>query len=233
MTLDFGVRYEFQPGYKDAGLNVANFDRTVPVTGQVVLPSDPKAREFVAPATLAAVNACPGPAIGGVPCTPFVTAEDAGIPETLRKNYYTQFLPRLGFAYRVDNKTTVRGSFGLYNMVLLGSVFFSLTGTVQSDVRAFSNVGADGRPVFVLPQTRPPNATGVRAGSLGTFEFRTANQIDFKPPQMAQWSLTVDRQIAGSTGLRLSYIGNKSTQLPWAPDLTSRSHRPRSSRSGR
>jgi hypothetical protein len=59
----------------------------------------------------------------------------------------------------------------------------------------------------------------VRAGSLGTFEFRTANQIDFKPPQMAQWSLSVDREIGGSTGLRLSYIGNKSTQLPWAPDI--------------
>jgi outer membrane receptor protein involved in Fe transport len=219
LTLDFGVRYEFQPGYKDAGLNVANFDRTVPVTGRVVLPSDPRAREFIAPATLAAVNACPGPAVGGVPCTPFVTAEEAGIPETLRKNYYTQFLPRFGFAYRMNDKTTLRGSYGLYNMALLGSVFFSLTGTVQSDVRAFNNVGSDGRPIFTLPETRPPNASGVRAASLGNFEFRTANQIDFHPPQMAQWSLTVDRQIAGSTGVRISYIGNKSTHLPWAPDI--------------
>jgi hypothetical protein len=219
LTLDFGLRYELQPGYKDAGLNIANFDRSVPITGRVVLPSDPKAREFVAPATLAAVNACPGPAVGGVPCTPFVTAEEAGIPENLRNNYYTQFLPRFGFAYRMNDKTTVRGSFGLYNMALLGSIFFSLTGTVQSDVRGFSNVGSDGRPIFTLPQTRPPNASGVRAASLGAFEFRTANQIDFRPPQMAQWSLTIDRQIAGSTGLRLSYIGNKSTQLPWAPDI--------------
>lgn len=219
LTLDFGLRYEFQPGYKDAGLNIANFDRTVPITGRVVLPSDPKAREFVAPATLAAVNACPGAPVGGVPCTPFVTAAEAGIPESLRKNYYTQFLPRFGFAYRVNDKTTVRGSFGLYNMALLGSIFFSLTGTVQSDVRSFSNVGADGRPIFTLPQTRPPDASGVRAASLGAFEFRTANQIDFRPPQMAQWSLTLDRQIAGSTGIRLSYIANKSSQLPWAPDL--------------
>ena len=72
---------------------------------------------------------------------------------------------------------------------------------------------------YSLPETRPPNASGVRAASLGAFEFRTANQIDFRPPQMAQWSLTIDRQIAGSTGLRLSYIGNKSSQLPWAPDI--------------
>jgi hypothetical protein len=173
----------------------------------------------VAPATLAAVNACPGAAIGGVPCTPFVTAQQAGIPEGLRQNYYKQFLPRFGFAYRLNDKTTVRGGVGTYNMILLGSIFFSLTGTVQSDVRSFNNVNAEGRPIFLLPDTRPPGQTGVRAGALGTFEFRTANQIDFKPPQMNQWNLTIDRQLNQNTGLRISYIGNKSTQMPWAPDL--------------
>lgn len=219
LTFDFGVRWEFHPGYTDAGLNIANFDRTIPRTGRVLLPTDPKARQFVAPAVIAAVNGCPGPAVNGVACTPFVTAAEAGVPEGLRDNYYTQFLPRFGFAYRWNDKTTVRGNFGVYNMIILGSVFFSLTGTVQSDVRSFNNIGPDGRPIFVLPDTRPPNASGVRAGSVGTFEFRTANQIDFRPPQMYQWSLTVDRELSKNTGLRLSYIANKSTHMPWAPDL--------------
>jgi hypothetical protein len=219
LTLEFGVRWEFHPGYKDAGFNIANFDRTVPVTGRVVLPTDPKARQFLAPAVLAAVNACPGASVNGVPCTPFVTASEAGIPESLRRNYYKQFLPRLGFAYRLNDKTTIRGGAGYYNMILLGSIFFSLTGTVQSDVRSFDNVNAQGRPIFVLPDTRPPNASGVRAASLGAFEFRTANQIDFHPPQMLQWNLTVDRQLNSTTGLRVSYIANKSTHVPWAPDL--------------
>jgi hypothetical protein len=219
LTLDLGVRWEFHPGYTDAGFNIANFDRTVPVTGRVVIPTDPKATQFIAPATIAAVNACPGAAVGGVPCTPFVTASQAGIPEGLRQNYYTQFLPRLGFAYRLNDKTTIRGGVGTYNMILLGSIFFSLTGTVQSDVRAFNNVNAQGRPIFLLPDTRPSGQTGVRAGSLGTFEFRTANQIDFRPPQMNQWNLTIDRQLNQNTGMRVSYIGNKSTHMPWAPDL--------------
>jgi len=219
LTLDLGLRYEFQPGYSDAGFNIANFDRTVPVTGRVITMSDPQAIKLVAPATLLSVNACPAAAIGGVPCTPFVTAKEAGLPEALRKNYATQFLPRLGFAYRLGDKTTVRGSFGIYNMALLGSVFFSLTGTVQSDVRQFNNAGSDGRPLFYLPQTRPSGVAGVRGGSLGTFEFRTANQIDFHPPYMMQWGLSVDRQVTNSMGLRVSYIANKSTNLPWAPDL--------------
>lgn len=218
LTLDLGVRWEFHPGYTDAGLNIANFDRTVPVTGRVVIPSNPDARNFLAPGVLASVNACPGASIVGVPCTPFVTAGELGLPEGLRKNYYSQFLPRIGFAYRWNDKTTIRGSYGLYNMIMLGSVFFSLTGTVQSDVRSFTNVDANGRPIFALPDTRTPGS-GVRSSSVGTFEFRTANQIDFRPPQMMQWSVSVDRQLSGSTGMRLSYIANKSTHMPWAPDL--------------
>jgi len=219
LTLEYGVRWEFHPGYSDAGFNIGNFDRTVPRTGRVVIPSDPKAAQLLSPAVLATVNACPGPTLNGAACTPFVTAKDAGLPEGLRQNYYTQFLPRVGFAYRLNDKTTIRGNAGMFNMILLGSVFFSLTGTVTSDVRSFSNVGANGLPVFTLPQTRPANASGVRAGNVGTFEFRTANQIDFRPPQMLQWSLTVDRELTRNTGLRLSYIANKSSQMPWAPDL--------------
>jgi hypothetical protein len=218
LTLDLGVRWEFHPGYRDAGLNIANFDRSVPVTGRVIIPSDPQAAQFVAPGVKTSVNACPGASVNGVPCTPFVTAKEADLPESLRKNYYAQFLPRIGFAYRYNDKTTVRGSFGVYNMILLGSVFFSLTGTVQSDVRSFINVGPDGRPVFSLPETRTPGS-GVTSTSLGTFEFRTANQIDFKPPYMMQWALSVDRELNRNLGLRLSYIANKSTHLPWAPDL--------------
>lgn len=218
LTVDIGVRYELQPGFTDAGLNIANFDPRIPRTGRVVLMSDPRAMQFVAPGTLLSVNACPGPTIDGVGCTPFVTAKEAGLPEGLRKTFKTEFLPRLGFAYRLNPKTTIRGSGGIYNMLLLGSVFFSLTGTVQTDVRLFNNIGADGRPVFVLPETRTPGS-GVRGGSLGTFEFRTANEINFKPPHMLQWGLSVDRELSSTTGLRVSYIGNRSYQLPWAPDI--------------
>jgi hypothetical protein len=218
LTMEYGVRWEFHPGYSDAGFNIANFDRNVPRTGRVVIMSDPKARTLVAPGAALSFNACPGAPINGIGCTPIVTAEEAGLPEGLRENYYTQFLPRLGFAYRLDDKTTLRAGGGIYNMITLGSVFFSLTGTVQSDVRLFNNVSATGQPIFTLPETRTPGS-GVRGGSIGSFEFRTANQIDFRPPQMYQWSFTVDRQLDRNTGLRLSYIGNKSTHMPWAPDV--------------
>lgn len=218
LTIEYGLRWEFHPGYYDAGLNIANFDRSVPRTGRVVIMSDPKALSLVAPGARISFNACPAAPVNGIDCTPIETAAKLGLPEGLRKNYYTQFLPRLGFAYRLNDKTTIRAGGGLYNMIILGSVFFSLTGTVQSDVRLFNNVGADGRPIFTFPDTRTPGS-GIPAGAVGTFEFRTANQIDFRPPQMYQWSFTIDRQLDNSTGLRLSYIGNKSSHMPWAPDI--------------
>jgi hypothetical protein len=218
LTMDIGVRYELHPGYADAGLNIANFDRTVPRTGRVIIMSDPKAKEFIAPGAALSFNACPGAALQGVPCTPVVTAKEAGLPEALRNTYKAQFLPRIGFAYRMNDKTTLRLSYGQYNMILLGSVFFSLTGTVQSDVRNFNNVSESGAPIFTLPDTRTPGS-GVRGGAQGTFEFRTANQIDFKPPTMSQWGLSIDRQLGRNLGLRVSYVGNKSSHLPWAPDV--------------
>ena len=218
LTVDLGLRYELHPGYRDNGLNIGNFDRTVPRTGRVVIMSDPEARKLVAPGALLSFNGCPAASINGIGCTPIVTAQEAGLPEALRITYKKVFLPRAGFAYRLNNKTTLRASTGLYNMILMGSVFYSLTGTVQSDVRQFNNIGTDGRPIFALPDTRTPGS-GVRGGSLGTFEFRTANAIDFKPPQMLQWGITIDRELNSLTGLRVSYIGNRSYQLPWAPDV--------------
>lgn len=218
LTVDLGLRYELHPGYRDNGLNIANFDRDVARTGRVIIMSDPEARNLVAPGAILSFNGCPGAPVNGVGCTPIVTAEEAGLPEALRTTYKKVLLPRAGLAYRLNNKTTVRASGGLYNMIIMGSVFFSLTGTVQSDVRNFNNIGADGKPIFALPDTRTPGS-GVRGGSIGSFEFRTANAIDFKPPQMLQWALTVDRELTRNTGLRISYIGNRSYQLPWAPDI--------------
>jgi hypothetical protein len=149
------------------GLNIGNFDRSVPVTGKVVIMSDPKAKEFLAPGALLSINAFAGAAINGIACTPIVTATEAGVPEALRNTYKTQLLPRLGFAYRLNDKTTIRTSYGVCNMIPLGSIFFSLTGTIQSDVRNFNNVGVNGRSILSFPDTRVPGS-GVRAGAQGT-----------------------------------------------------------------
>jgi hypothetical protein len=222
LTLELGLRYEYHPPFTDAGDNIGNFDRSRPVTGRILIPSSDTARRLLAPGFLQSVNACPAPAIGGVPCTPIVTAQEAGYPEGLRQRDRNNFNPRFGFAYRpfADGKTAIRGGFGIYTMTQLGAIYYSLTATTSSDVRAFNNgLRPGGLPVFVWPDTQDPASQGVQAASLGTFEFRTANQVDMRDPYAMQWSLSVDRDLGRSVGFRASYIGMRSVKLPYAPDI--------------
>lgn len=218
LTLEFGLRYEYHPAYNDASGNIGNFDPSVPRSGQVVYPTGKQ--NLLAPGFLKTFNACPAPAANGAPCTPVLSAEEAGLPESLRRVPKLRFLPRFGFAYRPfsDDKTVVRGGIGAYNGTLLGNTFFSLTGTLQSDVREFTNLDAQGKPIFQWPRLQT-GGSGITSGQLGTASFRTANDIDYKDPYSVQWNLSIDRYIGFGVGVRVSYIGMKTTQLAWAPDL--------------
>ncbi len=218
LTLEFGLRYEYHPAYIDASGNIGNFDPSVPRSGRVVYPTGKQ--NLLAPGFLKTFNACPAPAANGAPCTPVQSAEEAGLPESLRNVPKLRFLPRFGFAYRPfrDDKTVIRGGVGAYNGTLLGNIFFSLTGTLQSDVREFTNLTSQGRPLYQWPQIQS-GGTGISTGQLGTASFRTANDIEYKDPYSLQWNLSVDRYAGFGVGVRVSYIGMKTTQLAWAPDL--------------
>ncbi len=218
LTLEFGLRYEYHPAYTDAGGNIGNFDPSVPRTGRVVYPTGKQ--NLLAPGFLRTFNACPAPAANGANCTPVLSAEEAGLPEGLRTVPKWRFLPRFGFAFRPfgNDRTVVRGGIGAYNGTLLGSIYFSLTGTLQSDVREFTNLSTAGRPLYQWPQIQS-GGTGINAGQLGTASFRTANDINYKDPYSVQWNLSIDRYVGFGLGVRVSYIGMKTTQLAWAPDL--------------
>lgn len=227
LTLEYGLRYEYHPSYVDSSGNIGNFDPSVPLSGQAIYPTGKES--LLAPGYLAAFNACPnltgpGSTINGAPCTPVLSAQQAGLPNSLRVVPKDRFMPRFGFAWRPfsNDKTVVRGGFGVYNITVLGSVFYSLTGTLQSDVRQFQN-GTSGTPSFTWPQINSGGA-GLGDVELGTAYFGTANAIHFKDPYSMQWNFSIDRDIGWRTGLRLSYIAMNTRDLVWAPNLNQMSY---------
>ncbi len=227
LTLEYGVRWDWNPPFYDKYGNIGNFDQRLPRTGEVVYPDG--FGNLLAPGFEIAVNACPGtpnlPAPGaglpGVPCTPFVTNSQDHLPSGLRQDHVYNFFPRLGFAYRPkgDANTVLRAGFGMYDAPLLGAVFYSLTGTAQTDNRTFTNIApVTGAPIYAWPNMYA-GGNGVAVAPYGTAYFGTANSINLKNPYMMQWNFSIDRNIGFNTGFRISYIGSHSVQLGFAQNL--------------
>src|SRR5467141_310165 len=219
LTLTVGLRISRIPPFYDP-INLTNFDPSVPGTGRVIFSSDPRSLAATQPLWAEAVNTCnspnnvnpnPGPA----PCTPFLTSQQAGWPKALR-NVYTNFTPRLGFAYRPfsDNKTVIRAGAGVYDVTTLGAIFFSVAGIHDGFQANYSNAGFGQPGFFRFPNVQAPNGL-----LLHTQSFFTANQKDKKDPYSVEWNLSVERVLHGNTSLRVSYIANRGDQLTWAPNL--------------
>jgi hypothetical protein len=205
LTLNFGLRWEYHPAFRDAYNNLANFDYNyssvvngVAEKGAVIVPG---------PGTLGFVS--PGFAQSIYP-TPIVTAQSVGLPAALRYSQKTDFAPRIGFAYRIfDDKTVLRGGYGKYIEALMTSAAISAWAVTASDVGFFNNsIGANGKPTYQLPYSWPSNIAVPDSQSF----FQVTN-LHYKDPYVQEWDLTLERDLGKSFGVRVSYDGNHATSL--------------------
>jgi hypothetical protein len=222
LTLEYGLRFEFHPGYTDASGNIGNFNPAIAKSGEVIYPNG--AASLLATGFLQSANACPvlgsttGPSLNGAPCMPVLSASQAGLPNSLR-TAPRRFMPRFGFAYRpFGDKTVFRGGFSMYNTEVLGSIYYALTGTLQSATYTYTNSIVNGVPAIQFPNVKT-GGSGIVVPPAGTDYFGTANQINYKDPYTMQWNFSIDHDLGFNTGLRLSYIGSGTRDLVWAPNL--------------
>lgn len=153
---------------------------------------------------------------------------DKGVPRGGANAVYTNFSPRVGFAYDLtgDQKLVVRGAYGifydqpkndLYNHFLNGEPFnytsFVTNNAVPLPWENPYNGAPDPVEAFV--------AKGTNLGSSATFTPDIAGELTyegFHMPYIQQWNLTVERQLPWNSLARITYVGSKGTHLEWTRD---------------
>ena len=217
LTLSFGLRWQALPPFVSPLNNLTAFDVR---NGGVIIPD----HNVPIQGFLESINACAGPynpygvANPALPCGPVESASSQGLGAGVRQFYKRNFQPRFGFAYRPfgNEKTVIRGGFGIFTMTNLGQLSFNTTNISVAVVRTTLNAVQGGQPVYQFPNvTTPVSATNLA----GTGDFYQNTPINYRDPQSAQWNFTVERELVPDTTLRVSYVGTNSYRMSQTVDL--------------
>jgi hypothetical protein len=126
-------------------------------------------------------------------------------------NYKGAWGPRLGVAYQVNPKTVVRAGFGLSYSMSPGAL--GQTGTTAGRTQTVENPGF-GDAAMILSQGIPiaPSWPDMRPDLFGTVTGTNPTAIDQnfgRPARMAQYSVSVQREINRNLTAEVSYVGNR------------------------
>ena len=185
LTLNLGVRYDIPYPRVEALDKYRGFDRFVPnpaVGGR-----------------LGALVGPPGTNFG--PTSPY---------RGLIKPDYSNFAPRFGFAYSIDNKTVVRGGYGLYYAPLLYNDF-GRGGQAGFSVQGGANINF-GFDAFLRLSTYPALPTPDPTSQFIGADVEGFDR-NFKIGRTAQYSLDLQRELPGNFVASVSYVGSKGTRL--------------------
>lgn len=217
LTLSFGLRWQALPPFVSPLTNLTAFDKR---NGGVIVPD----HNVPVQGFLESINACAGAynpygvANPALPCGPVESASSQGLGPGVREFYKRNFQPRIGFAYRPfgNDRTVVRGGFGIFTMTNLGQLSFNTTNISVSVVRTTANSITSGQPAYQFPAVRTPDNP---LTSAGTGDFYQNTPINYRDPQSAQWNFTVERELVRDTTLRVSYVGTNSYRMSQTVDL--------------
>jgi len=121
---------------------------------------------------------------------------------------HSDWAPRVGFAYRITEKTVFRAGGGIYyNPNQTNSYTFLNTNPPYTTILTCNYSVGDG-----LPSLSNPFATGVcpTAATAGTIVTDPWHQ---PTPRMNQWSASLQRQLWSGGGLEVQYLGSHSYHL--------------------
>jgi len=205
LTLNLGLRYDFFARYRDKRNQIATFD---PASGAVVTPYSVWGLAYP-PAVTAFENA-------GVA---FTTAGEVGFPPFLLEPDRNDFAPRVGLAFKLTDKTVLRGGWGLYYwttpLITLQAPSrqnppFNFT---RNAVAGYADETLRRVPPFIMGVT-PPNEifSPTQISIPGTIGIRPFDPY-MQDSWADTWNVTLERELAWRTSIRASYVGTRGHNL--------------------
>jgi Carboxypeptidase regulatory-like domain/TonB dependent receptor len=129
--------------------------------------------------------------------------------------YHKAFGPRLGFAYSINDKTVVRGGYGIFYESMKEGSFADQDGLgffnrQTVDVTNGGPTQIDNGITHIFPPTGPltPGAQNNQNGVI----LVPANTG--RPADIQTWNLDIQRQVMNNLMVSVAYVGSKGTHLP-------------------
>lgn len=202
LTVNLGLRHDIMLPYTEGGDNFTYFDPTIP-----------------------------NPAAGGRPGVLRFGGHNAPAAISCQcgqiiNTYYRALGPRVGFAYSLNDKTVVRGGYGMMysRSGAVGGRDGARIGTGLTGINANAPIVSPNgsfTPALYWDNGIPPYAKGpiydqtYQTGFNGTGAGGTVTYGDpySQPPRYQNWNLSVQRSLTNSLVVTAAYVGSNGKQL--------------------
>jgi len=214
LTLNLGLRYELITPFIENHDLLANFDPnfTDPQTGlkgRFIVPSD-KTLPFLDTRISA--------------LAPVVTAAQSGlgIGRGLVRMDKNNLAPRVGMAFRITDKTVLRGGYGFYYPTSAAQGIRDPIATNpfnQGITRQNKGTPIDGWPGLNSQNGFSPLTGGDITKGFGGLPAINAVPFGLQQPRIQQYNVTFERELGQNSAIRFSYLGSTLSGLIAGVDL--------------
>ncbi|MEY2414021.1 MAG: hypothetical protein QOD84_2627, partial [Acidobacteriaceae bacterium] len=227
LTLNYGLRWEFNEPIYDAGKRYQTFR-----PGQATT-TYPCQLSAASQATLGYpdTNCNPGGSAAAVFPLGLVVPGDKGVPKGLTSSYYKAFAPRIGLAWDPfkDGKTTIRGGFGLFYNPIEQLVLEQFQGEPPFGGSSLISGGLFNTPFIsqsggVSPNPfngilTPPHGTPTDWSSFRPILLFGELEPHLRSQYTSQYNLGIQREIGKDMVLSVGYVGSQGHRLLATKDL--------------
>ena len=214
LTLNMGLRYELITPFVDKNDLLANFNPDPKIVnptsgriGEFIIPSD-RTKQFLDPRILNQFNV--------------VTAGQShlGVGRGLVRTDKNNFAPRFGAAFRLSDKSVIRGGYGFYypTSAAQGIRDPIATNPFNQSISK-KNLGTAIQPWPGFAHGFSPLTGGDITTDFTSLPAVNAVPIGLQQPRIQQYNLTYEREIARDTSIRVSYLGSALSGLIAGKDL--------------